>query len=104
MEEPHELAPGCLATGPIPRRADFEKGMGEGYHRTDDESVPDPIDGDQVVVIHAERKDWWGPNVHTWGSPTGFSVLRGSPASRNRRRPLVAFASAMLRRSASNGP
>jgi len=27
LEEPYGLAPGCLTTGPVPRRIDFEEGM-----------------------------------------------------------------------------
>lgn len=56
VEEPHELAPGCLATGPVPRRTDFEKGMSEAYYRKDDDLVPDPRHDDQAVVIHVEGK------------------------------------------------
>ncbi len=56
VEGPYELAPGCLATGPIPRRTDFEKGMARAYYRKDGELVQDPINDDQAVVVNVQEK------------------------------------------------
>ncbi len=56
VEEPYELAPGCLATGPVPRRTDFEKGMPIAYYRRDGELVHDPINDDQAIVINIEGR------------------------------------------------
>jgi len=56
VDEPYELAPGCLATGPIPRRTDFEKGMASAYYRQDGELVQDPINDDQSIVVNIEGK------------------------------------------------
>jgi len=56
VDEPYELAPGCLATGPIPRRTDFEKGMASAYYLQDGELVQDPINDDQSVVVNIEGK------------------------------------------------
>lgn len=54
VEQPYLLAPGCLCTGPIPRRTDFEEGMSSAYYREDGELVPDPINDDQAVVVHVD--------------------------------------------------
>jgi len=54
--EPCELAPGCLATGPVPRRTDFEKGTGSAIYRQGTEFVSDPIRDDQAIVINVKGK------------------------------------------------
>ena len=56
VEEPYELGPGCLATGPIPRSTDFEKGMAQAYYRKEGELVHDPISDDQAVVVNVEGR------------------------------------------------
>ncbi len=56
IDGPHELAPGCVATGPIPRRTDFEKEMPSAYYRNDGDLVHDPINDDQAIVINVEGK------------------------------------------------
>jgi 7,8-dihydropterin-6-yl-methyl-4-(beta-D-ribofuranosyl)aminobenzene 5'-phosphate synthase len=56
VAEPYQLAPGCLATGPVPRRTDFEKGTGTALCRRGTELVSDPIRDDQAVVINAKGK------------------------------------------------
>jgi 7,8-dihydropterin-6-yl-methyl-4-(beta-D-ribofuranosyl)aminobenzene 5'-phosphate synthase len=56
VEESYELVPGCLATGPIPRRTDFEKGMARAYYRKDGELVQDPTYDDQAVVVNLQGK------------------------------------------------
>jgi 7,8-dihydropterin-6-yl-methyl-4-(beta-D-ribofuranosyl)aminobenzene 5'-phosphate synthase len=56
LVEPYELAPGCLATGPVPRRTDFEKGTGTALCRTGSELVSDPIRDDQAIVINVREK------------------------------------------------
>lgn len=56
VEGPYELAPGCLATGPVPRRTDFEEGMPIAYYRRDGELVHDPINDDQAIVINIEGR------------------------------------------------
>jgi 7,8-dihydropterin-6-yl-methyl-4-(beta-D-ribofuranosyl)aminobenzene 5'-phosphate synthase len=56
VEKPYELAPGCLATGPIPRRTDFEEGMPAAHYRKGEDLVHDPINDDQAIVINVEGK------------------------------------------------
>jgi 7,8-dihydropterin-6-yl-methyl-4-(beta-D-ribofuranosyl)aminobenzene 5'-phosphate synthase len=56
LSEPYELAPGCLATGPVPRRTDFEKGTGSAVFRRGTEFVSDPIRDDQAIVINVREK------------------------------------------------
>ena len=54
--EPRELAPGCLATGPIPRRTDFEKVTSSALYREGTELVNDPIRDDQAILINVKGK------------------------------------------------
>ena len=56
LAEPYALAPGCLATGPIPRRTDFEKGTPAALCRRGGELVSDPILDDQAIVINVQGK------------------------------------------------
>jgi 7,8-dihydropterin-6-yl-methyl-4-(beta-D-ribofuranosyl)aminobenzene 5'-phosphate synthase len=56
VTEPYELAPGCLATGPVPRRTDFEKGPSNALCRRGSELVSDPIPDDQAIVIDLKGK------------------------------------------------
>ncbi|HUS70076.1 MAG TPA: MBL fold metallo-hydrolase [Anaerolineae bacterium] len=56
LVEPYELAPGCLATGPIHRRTDFEKVAASALYRQGTEFVSDPIRDDQAVVINVREK------------------------------------------------
>ncbi|HUW97056.1 MAG TPA: MBL fold metallo-hydrolase, partial [Anaerolineae bacterium] len=54
--EPRELAPGCLATGLIPRRTDFEKVTTSALYREGKELVHDPIHDDQAIMINVKGK------------------------------------------------
>jgi 7,8-dihydropterin-6-yl-methyl-4-(beta-D-ribofuranosyl)aminobenzene 5'-phosphate synthase len=56
LEKPYQLAPGCLVTGPVPRRADFEKGVPAAYYRKGQQLVHDPVNDDQAIVINVEGK------------------------------------------------
>jgi 7,8-dihydropterin-6-yl-methyl-4-(beta-D-ribofuranosyl)aminobenzene 5'-phosphate synthase len=56
LVEPYELAPGCLATGPVPRRTDFEKGSSSIVYRRGTEFLTDPIRDDQSIVINVKGK------------------------------------------------
>ncbi len=56
VTEPYALAPGCLATGPVPRRTAFEKGTAAALCRRGGELVSDPILDDQSVVINVKGK------------------------------------------------
>lgn len=56
LDRPYELAGGCLATGLVPRRTDFEEGMPDAYYRNDGELVHDPIDDDQAIIINVAGK------------------------------------------------
>jgi 7,8-dihydropterin-6-yl-methyl-4-(beta-D-ribofuranosyl)aminobenzene 5'-phosphate synthase len=49
---PYRVLPGCWATGPIPRRTDFERGMHSAHYRVDDELLKDDIPDDQALVMH----------------------------------------------------
>jgi 7,8-dihydropterin-6-yl-methyl-4-(beta-D-ribofuranosyl)aminobenzene 5'-phosphate synthase len=53
---PYELAPGCLATGPVPRWTDFEKGTSAAFYSRGSERVSDPIRDDQSIVINLKDK------------------------------------------------
>jgi 7,8-dihydropterin-6-yl-methyl-4-(beta-D-ribofuranosyl)aminobenzene 5'-phosphate synthase len=54
--EPRELAPGCLATGPVPRRTDFEKVTSSALCRQGEELVHDQIQDDQAILINVQGK------------------------------------------------
>jgi 7,8-dihydropterin-6-yl-methyl-4-(beta-D-ribofuranosyl)aminobenzene 5'-phosphate synthase len=54
--EPYELAPGCLATGPVPRRTDFEKVTSAAFRTEGSERVSDQILDDQSIVINVKGK------------------------------------------------
>jgi 7,8-dihydropterin-6-yl-methyl-4-(beta-D-ribofuranosyl)aminobenzene 5'-phosphate synthase len=56
LVEPYELAPGCLATGPVSRRTDFEKVPAAALYRRGEEFVSDPIRDDQSIVINVKGK------------------------------------------------
>jgi 7,8-dihydropterin-6-yl-methyl-4-(beta-D-ribofuranosyl)aminobenzene 5'-phosphate synthase len=56
LVEPYELAPGCVATGPIPRQTDFEKGPSNALCRRGSEFVRDAILDDQSIVINVKGK------------------------------------------------
>jgi 7,8-dihydropterin-6-yl-methyl-4-(beta-D-ribofuranosyl)aminobenzene 5'-phosphate synthase len=56
LAEPYELAPGCLATGPVPRRTGFEKVSSSSLYRRGAEFVSDPIRDDQSIVINVQGK------------------------------------------------
>jgi 7,8-dihydropterin-6-yl-methyl-4-(beta-D-ribofuranosyl)aminobenzene 5'-phosphate synthase len=56
LAEPYELAPGCLATGPVPRRTDFEKVPASALYRQGTEFVSDPIRDDQAIVVNVKGK------------------------------------------------
>jgi len=56
LAEPYELAPGCLATGPVPRRTDFEKVSSSILYRRGTEFLSDPILDDQSIVINVKGK------------------------------------------------
>lgn len=53
---PYDLAPGCLATGPVPRRTDFEKVSSSILYRRGTEFVSDPIRDDQSIVVNVKGK------------------------------------------------
>jgi len=53
---PYDLAPGCLATGPVPRRTDFEKVSSSILYRRGTEFLSDPILDDQSIVINVKGK------------------------------------------------
>lgn len=54
--EPRELAPGCLATGPVPRRTDFEKVTSSALCRQGEELVHDQIQDDQAILVNVQGK------------------------------------------------
>ena len=56
LDGPYELAPGCLATGPVPRRTAFEKVMSAALYRRGEEFVHDAIRDDQSIVINVREK------------------------------------------------
>jgi 7,8-dihydropterin-6-yl-methyl-4-(beta-D-ribofuranosyl)aminobenzene 5'-phosphate synthase len=56
LVEPYELAPGCVATGPVPRRTDFEKGPSNALCRKAGELVRDAILDDQSIVVNVKGK------------------------------------------------
>jgi 7,8-dihydropterin-6-yl-methyl-4-(beta-D-ribofuranosyl)aminobenzene 5'-phosphate synthase len=56
IEGPYELAPGCLATGPVPRRTAFEKVTSSALYRRGEEFVNDPIQDDQSILINVRGK------------------------------------------------
>jgi 7,8-dihydropterin-6-yl-methyl-4-(beta-D-ribofuranosyl)aminobenzene 5'-phosphate synthase len=56
VTEPYDLAPGCLATGPVPRRTDFEKVTRAAFRTEGSERVRDPILDDQSIVINVKGK------------------------------------------------
>ena len=56
LAEPYALAPGCLATGPVPRRTDFEKVAASALYRQGTEFVSDPIRDDQAIVVNVKGK------------------------------------------------
>ena len=56
IREPYELAPGCLATGPVPRRTDFEKVTSAAFRTEGSERVSDQILDDQSLVINVKGK------------------------------------------------
>ena len=56
LDGPYQLAPGCLATGPVPRRTAFEKVMSSALCRKGEELVNDPIHDDQSIVINVRGK------------------------------------------------
>jgi len=56
LDGPYELAPGCLATGPVPRRTAFEKVMSSALCRRGEELTNDPIHDDQSIVINVRDK------------------------------------------------
>jgi 7,8-dihydropterin-6-yl-methyl-4-(beta-D-ribofuranosyl)aminobenzene 5'-phosphate synthase len=56
IQNPYELAPGCLATGPVPRRTDFEKVSSTIVYRQGTEFVSDPIRDDQSIVVNVKGK------------------------------------------------
>lgn len=56
LTEPYALAPGCLATGPVPRVTDFEQASSSAVCRRGDELVNDPIMDDQAVVVNVKGK------------------------------------------------
>jgi 7,8-dihydropterin-6-yl-methyl-4-(beta-D-ribofuranosyl)aminobenzene 5'-phosphate synthase len=56
LVEPYELAPGCLATGPVPRRTDFERVSSSILYRRGTEFMSDPIRDDQSIVINVKGK------------------------------------------------
>ena len=54
--EPRELAPGCLATGPVPRRTDFEKVTSSALRRQGEELVHDSLLDDQSILVNVKGK------------------------------------------------
>jgi 7,8-dihydropterin-6-yl-methyl-4-(beta-D-ribofuranosyl)aminobenzene 5'-phosphate synthase len=56
VTEPYDLAPGCLATGPVPRRTDFEKGTSAAFRTEGSERVSDQILDDQSIAINVKDK------------------------------------------------
>ena len=56
LDGPYELAPGCLATGPVPRRTAFEKVTSSALCRRGEELTNDSIRDDQSIVINVGGK------------------------------------------------
>ena len=56
VEGPRQLADGCLATGAIPRRTDFEKVGNRVFLSREGKRLPDIIDDDQAIVINVSGK------------------------------------------------
>ena len=54
--ESRELFPGCLCTGEIPRKNDWEKAPASARFRQGEELVPDQIPDDQAVVVHLKDR------------------------------------------------
>lgn len=55
-EEPHQVSPGCIATGGVPRTSDFEHPPKHLYYRENDSFHPDTLSDDQSVVIVVRDK------------------------------------------------
>jgi 7,8-dihydropterin-6-yl-methyl-4-(beta-D-ribofuranosyl)aminobenzene 5'-phosphate synthase len=56
VEGPRQLGEGCLATGAIPRRTDFEKVSNRVFRSQEGKLVPDTIEDDQALAINVEGK------------------------------------------------
>jgi 7,8-dihydropterin-6-yl-methyl-4-(beta-D-ribofuranosyl)aminobenzene 5'-phosphate synthase len=56
IEGPRQLADGCLATGAIPRRTDFEKVSNRVFRSHEGNLVPDTMEDDQAIVINVRGK------------------------------------------------
>lgn len=55
VEGPEELAPGAWATGPVPRRTDFESTEPMLFVRKEDGLAPDSVPEDQSLVVRTDR-------------------------------------------------
>ena len=55
-EEPHQVSPGCIVTGSVPRASDFEPPPKHLYYRDNDTFYPDTLSDDQSVVILVKDK------------------------------------------------
>lgn len=56
VEGPRQLADGCLATGAIPRRTDFEKVSNRVFRSHEGKLVPDTMNDDQAIVLNVRGK------------------------------------------------
>ncbi len=56
VEEPRQLANGCLLTGTIPRRTRFERVSDRLFYADGGELVPDGIKDDQAIVANVKGK------------------------------------------------
>lgn len=56
-EKPYQLAPGCWTTGFIPRTSFEQSGRpNKLFYRKDSKFIPDDLEDDQAIVIHARQK------------------------------------------------
>jgi 7,8-dihydropterin-6-yl-methyl-4-(beta-D-ribofuranosyl)aminobenzene 5'-phosphate synthase len=56
VEGPRQLTNGCLVTGSVPRRTEFEKVTGRAFRGDRGKAVPDIISDDQAIVINVKDK------------------------------------------------
>jgi 7,8-dihydropterin-6-yl-methyl-4-(beta-D-ribofuranosyl)aminobenzene 5'-phosphate synthase len=55
-EEPHQVIPGCIVTGAIPRESDFERPPKDYYYHENGAFHPDTLPDDQSVVVVVKDK------------------------------------------------
>jgi 7,8-dihydropterin-6-yl-methyl-4-(beta-D-ribofuranosyl)aminobenzene 5'-phosphate synthase len=56
VEGPRQLANGCLVTGSVPRRTEFEKVTGRAFRTEEGAVAPDELPDDQAMVLNVRGK------------------------------------------------